>query len=322
MPAGATISVIQRCPRGSVLDKAATQTQYPDVDAQLQGEPNVRLASRELWAAGLVSRYRVVRPGGVPTEDGFGLLNIAVCTARVAAAATTLTGRASTDVRVWHRAPAGVRLYSFTGVHVQNAGSSDELPYLSTMRAMGVAPSTGASPSGVQAVQTAQDESGSGPLQVTGTTLRQVTPGRFVSMQNAYSFTADLTRRMPDPAAPETLPITVEGRTAEGGQCTVEPEEVAAGEHEITFIALDGPSSVALRDGSGRVVFERQAERQEVPPGEGEEGDVSIGVSEPAVARLAAGTYTGECAPVGGTVTTAELRVVPAGTGALLQPPV
>jgi hypothetical protein len=317
LPAGATISVIQRCPQGSALDKAATRERYPDLDAQLQGEPNVRLSSRELWVAGLVSRYRVVRRGGVPTQDGFGLANIAVCTTRVAAAATTLTGGASTDVRVWNRAPAGVQLFSFTGVSVQDAGRPSELPYLSAMRATGVAPSRGALPSGVRAVQEAQNESGLGLVGVTGTTLRPVTPGRFVSMSSDYSFTTDLTRRMPHPEAPETLPITVEGRTAEGGQCTVEPDEVAAGEHEITFIALDGPSSVALRDGSGQIVFQREAQRQEIPPGEGEEGEIPFGVSEPAVASLAAGTYTVECAPVGGSVTTAELQVVPARTGAL-----
>ncbi len=316
VPAGATISVIQRCPEGSLLDKAATGERYPDLDSQLRGEPNVRLSSRELWVAGVVSRYRVVRRGGVPTEDGFGVANIAVCTARVAAAATTLTGRASTDVRVWNRAPVGVRLYSFTGVSVQDAGRPDELPYLTAVTAAGVAPSKGALQSGVRAVQEVQNESSLGLVNVTGTTLRPVAPGRFVSMQSAYSFTTDLTRRMPDPQAPETLPITVEGRTAEGGQCRVEPDEVAAGEHEITFIALDGPSSVALRDGSGRIVFERQAQRQEIPPGEGEEGDFPYGVSEPAVAQLAAGTYTVECAPAGGTVTTAELRVVSARTGA------
>ena len=316
VPAGATISVIQRCPQGSLLDKAETRKRYPDLDAQLQGEPNVRLSSRELWVAGLVSRYRVVRRGGVPTEDGFGLANIAVCTARVAAAATSLTGQASTDVRVWNRAPAGVRLYSFTGVDVQDPGRPSALPYLTAVRATGVAPSGGALLSGVRAVQETQNEFDVGLVNVTGTTLRPVTPGRFVSMRSAYSFTTDLTRRMRDPEAPETLPITVEGRAAEGGQCTVEPEEVAAGEHEIVFIALDGPSSVALRDASGRILFQRQAVRQEIPPGEGEEGEVPYGVSEPAVVRLAAGRYTVECAPARGAVTTRELRVVPANADA------
>ena len=45
------------------------------------------------------------------------------------------------------------------------------------------------------------------------------------------------------------------------------------------------------------------------------------GVSAPAVAPLVAGTCTVECAPVGGTVTTEELRVVPSRTGAP-EPPV
>ena len=321
VPAGATISVVQRCPRGSALDRAATRERYPDLDAQLRGEPNVRLSSRELWVAGLVSRYRVVRRGGVPTEDGFGLANVAVCTARAAAAATTLTASASTEVRIWNRAPAGVRLFSFTGVDVQDAGRPEELPYLTTVTAAGVAPSRAALPSGVRAVQETQNESGLGLVSVTGTTLRPVTPGRFVAVNSAYSFTADLTRRVPDPEAPETLPITVEGRTAEGGQCRVEPEEVAAGEHEITYVALDGPSSVVVRDGGGRIVFQREAERQDIPPEESE-GDVPYGVSEPAVVPLVEGRYTVECVPEGGAVTTAQLRVVPARAGALSQPPV
>ena len=312
MPAGATVSVIQRCPVGTVLDKAATRERYPELDLQLQGEPNVRLASRELWVAGLVSRYRVVRSGGVPTEDGFGLINAAVCSGRAAPGSTALTGRASTDVRVWNRAPAGVRLYVLTSVEVQDSARSAELPYLSTVAGAGVAPSSGALSSGVRAVQAAETEAGPAFLRVDGTTLRPVTPGRFASMNSSYSFTADLTRRVPDPEAPETLPITVEGQIGEGGRCTVEPEQVAAGEHEVTFIAVDGPSSIVLRDGNGASVFAREAQQQEVPPGEGAEEGAAYGVSQPAVVRLAEGTYTVECRPAAGAVSTTRLRVVPA----------
>lgn len=200
MPRGAVVSVIQTCPAGELLDKAQTRAWNREMDAGLAGEPNVRLASRELWVAGLVTRFRVVRTGGVPTEDGFGLTTGAICTGRAPAGAKTLTQRASTDVRVWGPAPSGVRLYSFTGVFVSDGSvAQDRLPFLSTVRATGVSPAAGALRGGVRASQEVADDSVA-LVHVDGTLQRRIPRGQFSSMRSTYTVSTDLTRRMEDPA--------------------------------------------------------------------------------------------------------------------------
>ncbi len=314
MPAGAVVSVIQTCPSGSRLDERQTRAWHRELDITLGGEPGVPLASRAFWVAGLVSRYRVVRTGGVPTADGFGLVDGAVCTGRVSIGARTVTGRASTDVRVWGPAPAGVEIYSFGGPSVSDAGDArTQAPYLTTASTVRVASSRGALAAGVRADREADDPDAAGIDVVRGTLRRPVPRGRFVSMQRTYTYTADLTRREPEPGGADTGSIEVQGTAGRGGRCTlVTPDEVEAGEHEVLFAAMDGPASVAVRDSAGRVVFEREAQRQQVPPGEGEEGEegeVPYGATEPATVRLSAGSYTVECRFAGGRVSTARLQV-------------
>ena len=197
MPRGAVVSVVQTCPAGELLDKAQTRARNRELDRQNTAEPNVRLASRELWVAGLVTRFRVVRAGGVPTKDGFGLATFAICTRRVPANAKTVTQRASTDVRVWGPAPSGVRLYSFTGVFVSDGSVfRGRQPFVSTVRATGVTPSCGALHGGVRAKIRRLE---GGLFLVQGRTRRSIPRGHFSSMRSTYTVTTDLTRRMADP---------------------------------------------------------------------------------------------------------------------------
>ena len=197
VPVGSVVSVVQTCPAGSLLDKAETRGFSRELDGILEAEPNVRLIGRELWVAGLVARYRVVRRGGVPTADGFGVANVAVCTSRVRAGTTTVRGRASTDVRVWGPAPRGVRLFSFTGVRAVDAADAEEKPpFRTALRATGTAPSQGALAAAVRARQEADNEDGA-LVSTTGTTRRRVLPGQFASMRSNYAYTVDLTKREP-----------------------------------------------------------------------------------------------------------------------------
>lgn len=198
VPRGAVVSVVQTCPAGTLLDTAQTRALNRELDPLLRAEPNVRLASRELWVAGLVSRYRVVRAGGVPTEDGFGVPGAAVCTRRVPGTTRSLVSRASTDVRVWGPAPAGARIYNFTGVFVSDAPATEDgpPPFVSSARSTGVGPSAGALRGGVRAVQRAADDGGVPLVSADGTVRRSVPRGQFVSMRSSYAVTTDLTRRL------------------------------------------------------------------------------------------------------------------------------
>jgi hypothetical protein len=313
--AGAHISVIQHCPAGSSLDKAATRAYSARTDAELQS--TVRRVSRELWPTGMVSRYRILSAAKVPEADGFGLVNAAICTGQTSSRATSVSGRASTDVRVWGPASSGAQLFSVTLAAVTDrpprpeGASGTDLPYRTALRAAGVAPSRGALSGGVRATQTVGDDDGSGTVMTTGTTLRTVPPGRFVSMRSSYVYTADLTRRITVTDEPETRGITIESRTGQGGSCTPQPQQVGAGEYQLTFVALDGPASLALRDPAGAVVLERAAVRQELPPGEGGEsgGQPVWGVAGPVAVTLTDGDYTIECRPDSGPSRTAMLRV-------------
>jgi hypothetical protein len=223
--AGAVVSVLQRCPAGSRLDEAATRAYATRTDAELQS--TVRRVSRELWPTGMVTRYRVLRAADVPRDDGFGLVNAAVCTGTRPVRATTVTGRASTDVRVWGPAASGARLFSVTLAAVSDrpfapaGGARAELPYRTAVRALGVAASRGALAGGVRATQEVDDDDGSGSVMTTGTIRRAVPAGRFASMRSSYAFTGDLTRRITVTEAPPT--VTLESRT---GQCSAQPAQV------------------------------------------------------------------------------------------------
>ena len=304
VPAGAGISVVQTCPAGSRLDRAATRASAERFDAELQ--PTVRRVSRELWPTGMVTRYRVVQAADVPRDDGFGLVNAAVCTGSAPARATSVSGRATTDVRIWGPAVAGARLFSLTLPAVTDRPPGADLPYLTAVRAAGVQTARGAVPRGVRAAQEVSDDEGSGSVMTTGTTLRRVPAGRFVSMRSAYAYTADLTRRTTVTEAPPS--VVLESRT---GQCTADPAQVAAGEHELVFVAVDGPASVVVRDPAGAVVLERTAVRQEEPG----DGPPVHGYAEPALLELRPGDHVVECRPDGAPSSTATLRVTAATGG-------
>jgi hypothetical protein len=298
VPAGAVVSVVQTCPIGSRLDRAATRASGARFDGELQ--PTVRRLSRELWPAGMVTRYRVLQAAAVPRDDGFGLVNAAVCTGGAPLRATSVSGRATTDVRLWGPAPAGVRLFSVTLPAVTDRPLGADLPYLTAVRAAGASTSPGGVAGGVRAVQEADDDGGSGSVMTTGTTLRRVPAGRFASMRSAYAYTADLTRRTTVTSAPPT--VVVESR---GGRCTVAPAQVAAGEHEVVLVAVDGPGSLVVRDPAGAVVLERRAVHQEQG-----EGPPVHGSSEPALLDLRPGDHAVECRPDGAPAGTATLRVM------------
>jgi hypothetical protein len=218
---------------------------------------------------------------------------------------------------VWGPASSGAQFFSVTLAAVTDrppraeGASGTGLPYRTALRAAGVVPSRGALSGGVRAAQTVGDDDGSGTVMTTGTTLRTVPPGRFVSMRSSYVYTADLTRRISVTDEPETRGITIESRTAQGGSCTAQPQQVGAGEYQVTFLALDGPASVVIRDRTGAVVLERAAVRQEVPPGEGGEsgGQPVWGVWGPAAVTLSEGEHMVECRPELGSGSTATLRV-------------
>lgn len=191
LPAGATISVLQYCPAGSRLDKAATRTAEAEVDTML--DPHVRLASREFWPAGTVSRYRVVRR--VAGEDGVPLLNAALCTSTVSGSARTVSGRAATDLRVWGPAPARLDLANVTVALVTDDPDGDHV-FATAMKAAGVASSRGSINGAVRAVQHVVQEDGLSAVVAVGKTNRRVARGCFVSMRNAYSYVSDLTRKI------------------------------------------------------------------------------------------------------------------------------
>jgi hypothetical protein len=303
VPAGAVVSVVQTCPAGSRLDRAATRASAARFDGELQ--PTVRRVSRELWTTGMVTRYRVLQAAAVPRDDGFGLVNGAVCTGSAPVGARSVSGRASTDVRLWGPAPAGVRLFSVTLAAVTDRPPGAELPYRTAVRAAGVQTARGAVAGGVRAAQEVGDDDGSGTVLTRGTTLRPVPVGRFVSMRSAYAFTADLTRRITVTEAPPS--VALESRA---GRCTPLPASVPAGRHEVVFVAVDGPGAVVLRDPGGTVVLERRAVQQEQ-----EGGSTVWGVAEPALLDLRPGEHAVECRPDGGAGSTAVLTVTAAAGG-------
>jgi hypothetical protein len=191
LPVGATISVLQYCPAGSRLDKAATRTTEAQVDTLL--DRHVRLASREFWPAGTVSRYRVVRR--VPAGGAVPLLNAALCVSTAPAGAKTVSGRAATDLRVWGPAASRLGLVNATVAVVTDDPDADHV-FATAMAAAGVASSQGSLRGAVRAVQEVTQEEGLSAVAAVGTTSRRVTRGRFVSMRNTYSYVSDLTRKI------------------------------------------------------------------------------------------------------------------------------
>ncbi len=191
LPVGATVSVLQFCPAGSSLDKAATRTAEQQADLTL--DPHVRLASREFWPAGTVSRYRVIRP--VAADSAVPLVNAALCTSTAPAGATTVSGRAATDLRVWGPAPSRLQIFNAT-VAVTTYDPDADHVFATVMKAGGVASSKGSLRGAVAAVQKASSEGGLSAVAAVGQTSRRVPRGSFISMKNSYSYVSDLTRRI------------------------------------------------------------------------------------------------------------------------------
>ena len=191
LPVGATISVLQFCPARSTLDKAATRAAEQQADLVL--DPHVRLASREFWPAGTVSRYRVTRP--VAADSAVPLVNAALCTSTSPAGVTTVSGRAATDLRVWGPAPARLDVANATVAVVTDDPDADHV-FATVMKAGGVASSTGSLRGAVTAVQSTAQQQGLSAVAAVGQTTRRVPRGSFISMKNAYSYVSDLSRKI------------------------------------------------------------------------------------------------------------------------------
>lgn len=191
LPVGATVSVLQFCSTGGTLAVAATREAENEADAAL--DRHVRLASREFWPAGTVSRYRVTTP--VTAGTPLPLVNAALCTSTSSSVATTVTGQAATDLRVWGPAPAQLKLLNVT-VALSTDDLDADYAFATVMKAGGVASSQGSLTHAVEAVQKATQTQGLGSVVTVGQTQRRVAQGRFISMKNGYSYVSDLTKKI------------------------------------------------------------------------------------------------------------------------------
>lgn len=191
LPVGADLSVVQTCPQGSVLDRTQTAAAEHAMDAAT--DPHLRLASRELWVAGIVSRYSVRTATTATTV--LPLVDAVLCSTPVAPAATTVSGTASTDLRVWGPAPAGVQLVNATVTLVTDTAAADYV-YATVMRAAGAGASRGSLPGAVHAVQATAQKAGIGAVSATGRSSARVRRGQFVSIYNSYRYTSDLTTKV------------------------------------------------------------------------------------------------------------------------------
>jgi hypothetical protein len=180
LPAGAGITVVQTCPRGSDLDRRATRA------AGEVHDPHLRRASREYWPAGVATRYRV-RTSLRGTADLALTAGVVVCRIHVGAHARVVTGRASTDLRVWGPAPAKVDLLDVTVMATTDPAHPDRL-LRTAVRGTGVGSSRGSLRHAVSAVQETFDAQVVGGVVALGTTRRAVPRGRFASMENRYRF--------------------------------------------------------------------------------------------------------------------------------------
>lgn len=95
---GATISVIQTCPTGALLDVGQTRQRTPRTPA------NFRLLSREFWPRGLVSRWRMTAP--MPHRDyAPSPAQTVVCVQDLPGDTARHTARVSVIARLWGPAP-------------------------------------------------------------------------------------------------------------------------------------------------------------------------------------------------------------------------
>ncbi len=196
LPVGAGITVIQYCPVGSDLDRAATRAARSEHDISEHDTRTLRVASREYWPAGLVTRYTVRRAMRAGAETM--MFSFAVCKSYTRASATRFAARAKVDLRVWGPAPARVALTNVAFVGVSDDISSLEAGRLfrSSIAAAGVDSHPQSLRGAVQAAQQVIEDAdvivpGVG---AAGMTDRKVARGQFVSMRNHYRFAANLTK--------------------------------------------------------------------------------------------------------------------------------
>lgn len=187
LPVGAGISVVQRCPKGSDLDRRETRAVGDLHDDRL------RVASKEFWPAGMAVRYRVTQK--LTGQDPAMVLTAALCKTRAAATATTLTAKAQVDLRVWGPAPAHLELLNAAVVVVTDDLDADGM-FRTSMRAAGVDSHPSGLRGAVQAVQETVQEEDISAVVAAGRTNRQVSRGTFLSMVNRYTFTAQLDRKI------------------------------------------------------------------------------------------------------------------------------
>ena len=181
LPAGAGITVIQTCPKGAALDRNVTRAVGEFHD------PRLKVASREYWVAGVVTRYRVAKalnePGDLTLAAG-----IMACRIPVGRNVRTKTGTATTDLRIWGPAPSHVVLMNATVMGVIDQKHPERL-LRTTVKGSGVGSSRGSLRHAVKAVQVSlNSQLGIGGVVAIGSTTRSVPRGKFASMENRYRF--------------------------------------------------------------------------------------------------------------------------------------
>jgi len=185
--AGATISVVQVCPTGTKIAREVTR------GAGQLHTGGVRVASRELWPAGMVTRFRVVRE--MHAEDSALLFTALACKMRVAGSTTLVRGRATVDVRLWGPADSRVVLLNaVTLVVASNLLTGTD--YATTMKAVGVNSNHASVQHAVRAMQAEFNEAGSGLVIAAGETRKAVARGTFASMQSHFRFRGHLDREL------------------------------------------------------------------------------------------------------------------------------
>ena len=112
----------------------------------------------------------------------------------------------------------------------------------------------------------------------------------------------------PDPEV-QPLEIIVGNPDPNHGPCLLNVDEVAAGTHDVTPVAMAGKARVRILDPSGAVVFKRTIEEH---PAKG--GGHEVLPRDEGTVRLRAGEHRVECILADGTHST-SLRVVPARPG-------
>ncbi len=223
LPTGSTVSVLQYCSRGSALAKTATQRVATRLDPTL--DRHLRLASRELWPAGMVSRYRVVTamPAATPTA----IANGALCT-RVKKRTKEEAQQAATDLRVWGRAPARIELANVT-LAVVGEGTNVGSVFAVVLSAAGAGASRGSLAQGVRSAQRTVREDGINVSLATGQLQRVVRRGQFASLLNNYRYVARNPQASTSaPSLPaESLIAAAEAGAVEVGRLADQAEEAA-----------------------------------------------------------------------------------------------